>query len=368
MTLIPFFDYSRLYQDDIDILQPVIEDILARGAYILQADVRRFEENLATFVGAPHVISVANGTDALMLALRALGIGPGHEVIVPSHTYVASVAAIHFSGATPVLVECGLDHLIDPEDVERKLTSRTRAIMPVHLNGRTADMARIGAIADREGLLIVEDAAQGVGSTFMGRHAGTFGAAGTYSFYPAKTLGCFGDGGAVVTNDDDVARSLRLLCDHGRDDEGLVVGWGVNSRLDNLQAAILDAKLSRLDKTVQHRRSLARVYVELLADVDAVFLPPGPDAEGPHFDAYQNFEIKADRRDDLRAHLKAQGIGTVVQWGGTPVHHLEALGLQAELPITDALFERCLLLPMNQSLSESDARRVASSIREFYKA
>ncbi|HAT18320.1 MAG TPA: DegT/DnrJ/EryC1/StrS family aminotransferase, partial [Gemmatimonadetes bacterium] len=193
----------------------------------------------------------ANGTDAIIFALRATGIGPGDEVILPSHTYIATAASVHFVGATPVLVECSDDHLIDPDAAEAAITPRTSCLLPVQLNGRTADMDRIQAIADRHGLVIVEDAAQGVGSRFKGRTAGTFGAAGTYSFYPAKTLGSFGDAGAVVCHDGEIARQVRLLGDHGRNEEGHVVAWGVNSRLDNLQAAVLLVRLERLDEEIE---------------------------------------------------------------------------------------------------------------------
>lgn len=368
MTPIPFFDYPRLYRDDAALTRPAMDDVFDRGAFILQRDVEQFESRLAGFVGAEHVISVANGTDALLLALRAVGVGPGDEVIVPSHTYVASVAAIHFMGATPVLVECGRDHLIEPDDVERALTPRTRAIMPVHLNGRVADMDRLGEIVKREDLVLVEDAAQAVGARFGGRSAGTFGAAGTYSFYPAKILGCFGDGGAVVTNNDDVAGRVRLLRDHGRDDEGTVVTWGFNSRLDNLQAAVLSAKLSRIEEMIEHRRQLARIYCEVLTDLGPVDLPPGPDDDELRYDAFQNFEIEADERDALRAHLQKRDIGTLIQFGGTPIHQISGLGLDASLPQTDRVFKRCFMLPMNQFLTEQDAKAVGDAVREYYGA
>lgn len=366
MSTIPFFDYPRLYRDDAALVRPAMDDVLERGAYILQRDVEDFEHRLGEFVGARHVIGVANGTDALLLALRGAGIGPGDEVIVPSHTYVASVAAIHFVGATPVLVECGDDHLIDPDDVTRAVSSRTRAIMPVQLNGRVADMDRLEDFAAAHDLLIIEDAAQGVGARLGGRAAGTFGIAGTYSFYPAKILGCFGDGGAVVTNDDDVAASVRLLRDHGRDEDGRVITWGFNSRLDNLQAAVLNAKLSRIDDMIQQRRKVAAVYCEMLADVAAIELPPAPDDAGPHYDAFQNFEIEAEDRDGLRSHLRRRGIGSLIQWGGTPVHQMSGLGIEAVLPRTDRLFERCVMLPMNQFLTEQDAKTVGDAVREHY--
>jgi dTDP-4-amino-4,6-dideoxygalactose transaminase len=286
---------------------------------------------------------------------------------VPSHTYVASAASIHFAGATPVLVECGADHLIDPASVEAAVTPRTRGIMPVQLNGRTCDMDALQRIADRHELVIVEDAAQGLGSRFKGKPAGTFGAAAEFSFYPAKVLGCFGDGGAVTTNDPEVARRMMLLRDHGRDETGLVVTWGLNSRLDNLHAAILNVKLRHFEGEITRRRQLARLYREGLEDLEDMTLPPGPDGDPDHFDVYQNYEVESGRRDALREHLERDGVRTIIQWAGTPVHQFGGLGLGgAHLPRTERLFTRCFLLPMNTSLTDDEVHYICGSIRRFY--
>ena len=246
---IPFFDYPHLFHSEEQELTAIFRDVGMRGAFILQEDLVRFERNLAAYLGVKYALGVGNATDGLLLALRAAGIGPGDEVIFCSHTMVATAAAIHFAGATPVPVECGEDHLIDPEAVERAVTPRTRAILPTQLNGRTADMQALGDIARKHDLAIVEDAAQALGSRFQGRAAGSFGVAGAISFFPAKTLGCLGDGGAVVTNDDDVYERVIQLRDHGRGADGEIVSWGLNSRLDNLQAAILDFRLASYDTT-----------------------------------------------------------------------------------------------------------------------
>ena len=313
---IPFFNYPALYAREEKDLAPIILNVLKRGAYIMQKDLLQFEENLGGYLGVRHVIGVADGTVALMMGLRAAGIGAGHEVIVPSHTFVASAAAIHHVGATPVLADCGPDHWIDAADVERKIGSRTRGIMPVQLNGRTANMDGILALAQRHGLMIVEDSAQALGSRFKGRFAGTFGVAGTCSFYPSKTLGCFGDGGAVFTDDDGAAEYMRLLRDHGRATSGDVVVWGYNSRLDNLQAAVLDYKLKHYDGEVARRREIASTYDEQLRGLPGLTLPPAPDGDPDHFDIYQNYEVESDQRDSLRAHLDACGVKTIIQWGG----------------------------------------------------
>lgn len=364
---IPFFNYPALFEAQEKELLAVITDVCRRGAYILQKDVTDFENALAVFLGVKHAFGVGNGTDALVIALRAAGIGPGDEVIVPSHTYIASAASIHFVGARPVLVECGADHMVDPKSVAQAVTRRAKAIMPVQLNGRTADMDALQTIADRHGLLIVEDAAQGLGSKFKGRCAGTFGAAGTFSFYPAKVLGCFGDGGAVVSNDDAVARQIALLRDHGRDNEGRVVAWGFNSRLDNLQAAILGFKLKNFSRDIARRRQIAAQYQSGLGDLKQLVLPPAPDANSDYFDVYQNYEIEAERRDKLKQHLETNGVRTIIQWAGTPVHQFRELGFDVRLPYTDRLFTRCLMLPMNTSLADDDVDYICDSVRDFYR-
>jgi len=344
----------------------IFRDVGRRGAFIMQRDLRDFEQHLATYTGAKYAVGVANATDGLHIALRAAGIGPGDEVIFCSHTMVATAAAIHFAGATPVPVECGPDHLIDPKSVEAAITSKTKAIMPTQLNGRTCDMDALQAIAERYNLLIVEDAAQGLGSKFKDKQAGTFGVAGAISFYPAKNLGCLGDGGAVITSDEEVYRKLLLLRDHGRDESGEVVMWGLNTRLDNLQAAFLDYKLARYAEEVARRREIADLYQKLLGDVKELVLPPAPGSDPDHFDVFQNYEIEAEQRDELRAYLKENGVGTLIQWGGKAVHQFKKLGFNVSLPYTERMFTRCLMLPMNRSLSDENVYYVCEVIRRFY--
>jgi dTDP-4-amino-4,6-dideoxygalactose transaminase len=363
---IPFFDYPQLFTAEEEMLVAIVRDVGRRGAFILQQDLARFEENLARFLGARHAIGVANATDGLIIALRASGIGAGDEVIFSSHTMVATAAAIHFAGATPVPVECGADHLIDAHAVAQAVTGRTRAILPTQLNGRTADMSALERIADRHSLIIVEDAAQALGSRFGGQAAGTFGAASAISFFPAKVLGCLGDGGAVIANDDAVWQRAVQLHDHGRGADGEVAGWGLNSRLDNLQAAILDARLKKFAAVIERRRAIARLYRSRLENLEQVTLPPGPDGDAEHFDVYQNYEIEALDRDRLQTYLKACGIGTLVQWGGKAVHQWEKLGFTEKLPFTEKLFERMLLLPLNMSLHDDDVHGVCDAIHAFY--
>lgn len=365
---IPFFNYKGAFTADMEAYVALFRDVISRGAFIQQQELVDFEARLAKYLGVKHAIGVGNATDGLLMAFRAAGIRQGDEVIFPSHTMVASPASAAQCGGVPVPVDCRDDHLIDPAAIEKAITPRTRFILPVHLNGRTCDMDAIGAIAKKHNLTIVEDAAQGLGSKFKGRYAGTFGIAAAYSFYPAKILGCMGDGGAVVTNDDGVAHRIRLLRDHGRDELGEVQTWGLNSRLDNLQAGILDHQFKNYDTIINHRRALATTYQEELGALKQLLLPPAPGASPDHFDVFQNYEIEAERRDELKEFLKQAGIGTLIQWGGKAVHQFQALGLSASLPRTELLFRRCLMLPMNMMVTQDDARYISSRIREFYGA
>jgi dTDP-4-amino-4,6-dideoxygalactose transaminase len=363
---VPFFNYQGAFSARLDEYMDVIRDVVRRGAFIQQRDLAEFEGRLASYLGVEYVYGVGNATDGLLMACRAAGIGRGDEVIFPSHTMVASPASAAQAGATPVPVDIGPDRLIDPVAIEAAITPRTRAIMPVHLNGRTCAMDPIVALAERHGLLIIEDAAQALGSTYKGRHAGTFGAAAAFSFYPAKILGCFGDGGAVVIRDEAVARGVRLLRDHGRNEAGEVEMWGLNSRLDNMQAAILDLQFRDYDQIIARRRAIASAYDERLRELGELRLPAPPDSEPDHFDVFQNYEIEADRRDALREFLKQAGIGTLLQWGGKAVHQFEGLGLRVSLPVTEEFFRRCIMLPMNMMISDDDVDYICGKIREFY--
>jgi dTDP-4-amino-4,6-dideoxygalactose transaminase len=364
---IPFFDYPALYRqyeaEFIDAFRRVGE----RGAFIMQQDLTDFEANLAKYTGAKHAIGLADGTMALLIGLRAAGIGKGDEVIVPSHTFIASAAAIHHAGATPVLADCGRDHLIDPDSVLQLITSRTKAIMPVQLNGRVADMDRLLAIAHSNGLKIIEDSCQALGAMFRGRQAGRFGVAGAFSFYPSKTLGSFGDAGALITDDDDVIEHARLMRDHGRGKSGKVEVWGYNSRLDNVQAAILNVRFRHYDKELTRRREIARQYNEQLKSVAQLQLPPGPEQPGNNFDIYQNYEIEADNRDGLKLFLQENGVGTIIQWGGYCVHQFGALGFVDAPPYTERMIKRYLLLPMNVAVNDDAVSYICETIRRFYK-
>ena len=366
---VPFFNYPALFKAQEKEIMDTLHDVMSRGAYILQRDLEGFEEKIKELIGVKHVLGVADGTNALMLSLRAAGVGHGDEVILSSHTYIATAASVHFVGATPVLVECGVDHMIDPKSVESAITDKTRVIMPTQLNGRTCDMDALQAIADKHGLVIIEDAAQALSSMYKGKCAGTFGLAGTFSFYPAKLLGCFGDGGAVVTNDDNMAKRVALLRDHGRNEEGVVVTWGTNCRLDNIQAAILNLKLKTFDKDIARRREIASIYHQALKGIADLTLPPAPDENERHFDVYQNYEIESGHRDDLRDFLEEHGVRTIIQWAGKAVHQFKGLGFDnIKLPVTEKMTSRFLMLPMHTALSDEDVGYVCDCVKDFYSA
>ena len=343
----------------------VIRETLAGGDLILRKQTESFEANLAAFCGVKHAVGLSNCTDALHLALLASGIGAGDEVITSSHTFVATVAAIVHAGATPVLVEIGADHNIDPDAIRAAITPRTRAIIAVSLNGRCCDLPRIKAIADRHDLILIEDSAQALGASIGGRKAGSWGLAGCFSFYPAKLLGAFGDAGAMVTDDAELADKVRLLRNHGRMPDGQIGRWSFNCRIDNLQAALLDLKLRHLPVWLERRREIASIYQRELSGVPMLVLPPLDGAD--RHDVFQNYAVEAPDRDGLFAHLKAGGVETLLPWGGKAVHEFADLDLgRFSLPRTEAIMRSSLMLPMYPELEDDEVRYVARGVRSYY--
>jgi dTDP-4-amino-4,6-dideoxygalactose transaminase len=363
---VPYIDYPRQYEKIRGEMLAEIDRVLGRGDLMLRGDLQAFEQHLAAFVGARYAVGTGNCTDALCLALRAAGIGRGDEVITVSHTFVATAAAIHQAGATPVLVDIGADHLLDPGAVEAAITARTKCILPVHLNGRVCAMEQLCVIARRRGLIVIEDAAQALGARLGAKSAGTFGLAGCFSFYPAKILGAYGDGGAVVTNDANVAETVRALRNVGRLPDGELAGWGANSRLDNLQAAILDYKLKLLPGWIERRRAVASRYHARLSKIPGLAVPPPPASNSGRFDVFQNYEIEAADRGGLRAQLTAAAVETMLPWGGRAIHQFPALGFEGlRLPATERLLQRALLLPMHCELSDEQIDYVADAVCAF---
>lgn len=367
MRNVPFFNYPFLFKSREDEFVRIFKDVGYRGAYILQKDLKEFEEKLAEFAGTKYAIGLANGTDAIWLALMAAGIGKGDEVIFASHTYIATAASIHFVGAIPVPADCKSDHMIDPDSIRKLITPKTKAILPTQLNGRCCDMESIMQIAKEHNLIVLEDAAQGLGAKHKGQGVGTFDKGGTISFYPAKNLGSFGDAGGFVTNDKEMYEKVMLLRDHGRNDDGVFVMWGFNSRLDNLQAAFLNYKIGYYDEEIVRRREIAQLYQDKLGSLKELLLPPAPNDNEDYFDVYQNYEIEAERRDELKDYLKVNGVGTLIQWGGQPVHSITSLGFSGTgLPYTEEMFKKCLMIPMNTALSNEDVEYVCDQIIKFY--
>ena len=364
-----FIDYPAQFQKMEDELMGAIHTVLSRGDLMLRQQLRDFEAHLAAFTGTRHAVGTSNCTDALHLTLRAAGVGPGQEVVTVAHTFVATVAAIHHAGATPVLIDIGEDHLMDMDRLAAAITPRTRAIVPVHLNGRLCDMDRLLGLAADSGLLVIEDAAQALGASLNGTRAGAFGVAGCFSFYPAKLLGAFGDAGALTTHSADIAEKVAALRDHGRTGPGEVSGWSFNCRMDNLQAALLDLKLPRVPEWIRQRRQLAAMYHERLFGLEPLLLlPPPPVDAGPRFDVFQNYEVEAMDRDGLVAFLKSRGVEILLPWGGKAVHQFKTLELtHFSLPRTERLFRDVLMLPLHTELQDDHVDYVCEAIRDFYR-
>ena len=366
MRKVPFFDYPRLFTDQKKELLEVFESVSSRGAFIMQSDNKEFEKNLAEFTKSGYAVGVGNATDGLELSWMAVGLNKGDEVILSSHTMLATASAVVTAGGTPVPVDIGYDRLIDPEAIEAAITPRTVGISPTQLNGRTCDMDKIMKIAEKYKLVVVEDSAQALGSKFKGKSAGTFGIAGSFSFFPAKVMGALGDAGGVVTNNKHIFEKLYQLHDHGRDTEGNIQSWGRNSRLDNFQAAILNLKFKSYGQVIARRREIASLYDARLNSLEQLRLPNAPDSEPNHFDVFQNYELEADNRDELKQFLAEHGIGTLIQWGGKGVHQWEALNFNLSIPGVENFFKKCIMLPMNLFISDDDVHYVCDRIVEFY--
>jgi dTDP-3-amino-2,3,6-trideoxy-4-keto-D-glucose/dTDP-3-amino-3,4,6-trideoxy-alpha-D-glucose/dTDP-2,6-dideoxy-D-kanosamine transaminase len=363
---VAFTDFDLQFVSMHDEIMQAIQAVLVKGDLILRSPVADFESSLADFIGVRYAVGVSNCSDALRLALLACGVEPGDEVITVAHTFVATVAAIVQIGGVPVLVDVGDDYNMDLETLEAAITSRTKAIIPVHLNGRMCDMARLLEIACRHGLLIIEDAAQALGSKFAGRAAGSIGLAGCFSFFPGKILGAIGDAGAVVTNDERLASKLRLLRDHGRASRCEISSWGYNCRLDALQAAVLSVKFKHVTEWIAYRRLLASRYHTGLRELREIMLPHPPAEDSKYFDVYQSYVIRASDQRGLSAFLQERGIEALIYWS-RPLHRQTALGLtHFRLPKTEALSKLVLSLPLHVNLTLEQVDYVIKNLREFY--
>lgn len=367
MDAIPFFSQQAVHQHLRPAFARAWDELLANGQFILGEQVAAFEHAYADYHGVSYAIGVGNGLDALYLALRAGGIGAGDEVLVPSHTCYATWLAVVRTGATPVPVEVDAQWTIDPLRLEEKATARTRAVVPVHLYGQPCPMLVIMTIAKKYGWWVVEDNAQAQGASLYSIQTGAWGHASATSFYPTKNLGAMGDGGAVTTSRAEASEFVK----HARNYGALQKDWheteGINSRLDEWQAAVLSIKLRELDRLNAERRALAEVYFEQLAEVGDLVLPPM--ATPTSQPVFHLFVIQSDERDALRAHLQKQGIGTAIHYP-TPIHVQPAmahLGIEkGSLPIAERLADTVLSLPLYPGLTVSQCERVAEAIRAFY--
>ncbi|MDZ7265528.1 MAG: DegT/DnrJ/EryC1/StrS family aminotransferase [candidate division KSB1 bacterium] len=363
---VPFLDLKIQYQQIKSEVDQAIQAVIDSCAFVNGPATKQFEKNFAAYCGAKHAVGVANGTDALHLALRALGIGQGDEVITAANTFIATAEAITLAGARVVFVDIHPEtYNIDVNQIEAKISPRTKAIIPVHLFGQPADMEPILMLARKHHLKVIEDACQAHGAKYQGHRVGMFGDAACFSFYPGKNLGAYGDGGAVVTNDETIAQKVAMLADHGSLIKYQHQVEGMNSRLDSIQAAILNVKLNYLDQWNQRRRQNARLYNELLKDVEGIVTP----RELPNTEpVYHLYVIQANDRDRLRQHLAEAGIGTGIHY---PIAlHLQPayqhLGLKpGAYPVAEACTRRYLSLPMYAELTESMIETVCQAIKTY---
>lgn len=365
---VPAFDLSRARTRIADELDARWRNILAKTAFVGGPEVAAFEHAYGDFIGTEGCVGVGNGTDALILSLRALGVSPGDEVVVPAFTFYATAEAVVISGGHPVFADVEKDTLnLDPDRIEEWIGDTTVGVVGVHLYGRPCDVDRLRAVCDRNGLWLLEDAAQAQGAAWGGKRVGGFGDLAAWSFYPSKNLGCFGDGGAVTGNDPELLERVRRLANHGQESRYSYVEVGANSRLDALQAAVLNCRLPRLDEDNARRRELACRYYGMLEGVGDLDLPKDPPEATS---VYHQMTIMTDRRDELAAFLAERGIGTAIHYPQA-LHQIppmiELLGEPASLPVAERAASRVLSLPMFAELTDEEADEVGIAIQEFFK-
>lgn len=361
-----YVDLAAQWAEDRDALLPIMESVMASGEYIMGEAVQSFESAIASYCQVEYCVAVNSGTDALVLALSALGIGRGDEVITPPNSFIASTAAIAHLGATPVFVDVLSDQTIDPVAVRGAISPRTKAIMPVHLTGRLCRMDELESISAEFGIPLVEDAAQSIGSRYMGRPSGSWGLVGCFSGHPLKNLSAIGDAGFLVTSSSVIAEHARKLRNHGLVDRNTVTVFGGVSRLDTLKAAVLLYRLQRLGSIIERRRANAELYFEALGG-GVVELPYETEAE---FNSYHTFVIQTDDRDRLQAYLKDRGVGTAIHYP-IPIH-LQPVAERykhgpGSFPVCENQARRILSLPIHQHLLPAQINYVAACIRAFHE-
>ena len=364
---IKFVDLQKAYQSHKAEIDDGIKRVLSRNDFILGADVEKFEKEFAEYIGVKYCVGVACGTDALFLALKALGVGLGDEVITVANSYIATALSISMTGATPVFVDMDQKtYNINPDQIEKKITKKTKGILPVHLYGQTAEMDKIKKIAAKHGLWVLEDACQAHGAQYKGIKAGALGDIAAFSFYPGKNLGAFGDAGAVTTNDADLAQKIRMLRNYGQKVKYFHLMKGYNSRLDTIQATVLRVKLKYLDKGNEKRRKIASLYDKYLKNSGVVT----PYISEDSLSVYHIYPIQSGKRDDLLNFLVKNGIGAQIHYP-IPIHLQEAykeLGYKmGDFPVCEAFAKRIISLPMYPQLTEKEIKYVADKIKDFVK-
>ena len=364
LKIISHVDLKSQWIDERDELMPIIDKVMSSGQFILETECENFEESVAKLCGVKYAAAVNSGTDALMYALTLSGIKKGDEVITPSNSFIASTSSIVHVGATPVFVDVLPNQNIDPSIIEDAITENTKAIMPVHLTGRVCDMDPILEIAKRHNLIVIEDAAQSIGSKYKGRPSGSLGDVGCFSTHPLKNLNACGDGGFITTNNENIYEKIKTFRNHGKIDQSNVSHFGMVSRMDNLQAAILNYRLGKLDSLNNKRRDNAKRYFEGI-DQKKIFIPQ---EESYEFNTYHTFVIQTSHRDELKEHLLNQGIKTAIHYP-VPIHLQPAsktLGYkEGDLPVIEKQAKEILTLPINQYLTNNDIERIISEVNSF---
>ena len=365
MEEIPYVNISAQWCEEKEELLPIIEKVLASGQYVGGEEVPKCEKKIAEAFNVEHVVAVNSGTDALILGLTALGIGPGDEIITPPNSFIASTAAIVHLGAKPVFVDVLEDQNMDPAKLESAITEHTKAIMPVHLTGRMCEMDEIMRIADLHSIPVVEDAAQSIGSQYKSRPSGSIGKIGCFSAHPLKNLNAFGDAGFLTTNSKEIAEKAKLLANHGLKTRDIVERFGFNSRMDTLQAAILNFHLDNLENVIAKRRKNASIYYETLNN-KYVFCNKPRDYS---FDTFHTFVIQVNERDALKIFLESKGVGTSIHYP-IPIH-LQPAASQLNLgigsfPVAEDQAKKILTLPVNQFVSEQEIKMIAEQANSFF--
>lgn len=364
---IPYVNLPAQGREQLDDLKKILEQVVLRGSFVgTHDDLAALEKRLAEYCGTTEAVALNSGTDALFLSMKVAGIGEGDEVITPPNSFVASTATIVQLGAKPVFADVLADQNVDPEKIARAITPRTKAIMPVHLTGRICQMDEIMEVASKYGLVVIEDAAQAIGSMYKGRLAGSIGHFGCFSAHPLKNLNALGDGGFVTTSDKAAADRMRRLRAHGMADRATIEEWGLVSRMDTLQAAVLNYRLDKLPDVIAKRRANAALYQKLLHH-ERLYVPPCRNEE---YNTFHTFVVQVDRRDELQAHLRSIGIKTAIHYP-VPIHlqpAAKSLGHKmGDFPMTERQAERILTLPVNQYMSPADVETVAGEVLAFLK-